>query len=324
MWDITLDDKLSEIIPKDRILRDEAMSEHTTFRTGGKAARFISVRDTKELTDLLELLGNLRIVYSDKGTGGDDTPSYYVIGNGSNLLVSDSGYDGLVIELGSRMICNPGVQYKISDDHMEACAGMLLGKLAAAACEAGLSGLEFAAGIPGSVGGAVVMNAGAYGGQMQDIVSTVTVYDEKEHKIVRLDSEAMEFSYRHSVIKDMPYIVMEAGFELKKGIREEIESRIKELNAKRREKQPLEYPSAGSTFKRPEGFYAGALIEESGLKGYAVGGAAVSDKHAGFVINRDRATSSDIYRLICEVREKVYAETGVRLEPEVIFLGRFQ
>lgn len=306
MWNITLDDKLDKLIPKDRILRDEPMYNHTTFKTGGKATRYVTVNDIDELTVLLTLLGENK-----------ETADYTVIGNGSNILVSDAGYEGLIIDTTGMN------EIRVDGDIISADVGVMLGKIAATALNNSLEGLEFASGIPGSLGGALCMNAGAYGGEMKDVVKTVTVYDCDTSEVITLDNEAMDFGYRHSVIKDKPYIALSATIGLHPGNHDEIEAKMKDYNGRRRDKQPLEYPSAGSTFKRPEGFYAGALIQESGLKGYSVGDAAVSDKHAGFVINKGKATSTDIYRLICEIREKVYADTGVRLEPEVIMLGEF-
>ncbi len=317
MWDNSLDSRLNKLIPEDRILRDEPMFLHTTFRAGGKAGRFITVNDTDELNSLLKMLGDAGASYSDNGTDAADKPTYYVIGNGSNLLVSDTGYDGLIIDTSGMN------DITVEGNTITAQAGVMLGKIANTALENDLTGLEFASGIPGTLGGAVCMNAGAYGGEMKDVITEVTVYDRDDQSIKILTCDEMDFGYRHSVIKDRAYIVLNAIIMLTNGRHEEISALMKDYNGRRREKQPLEYPSAGSTFKRPTGFYAGGLIEESGLKGYRVGGAEVSDKHAGFVINKDKATATDIYRLICEVREKVYADTGVRLEPEVVFLGEF-
>ncbi|MBR5359687.1 MAG: UDP-N-acetylmuramate dehydrogenase [Lachnospiraceae bacterium] len=304
MWDKTLDSKLYKLIPEERILRDEPMYNHTTFRTGGPAARFLSAGNKDELISVLQLLRDVNV-------------DHMIIGNGSNILVSDLGYDGLVIDTTGM------TETDIDGDSINAEAGVMLGRLASAALSHDLSGLEFASGIPGTLGGAVYMNAGAYGGEMKDVIDSVRIYDTEADKEIVLYNKDMDFGYRHSIIKDRSYIMLSAKLKLHKGNHNEIEALMKDYNGRRRDKQPLEYPSAGSTFKRPEGFYAGALIEESGLKGYSVGDAAVSEKHAGFVINRGKASSADIHRLICEVREKVYADTGVRLEPEVVFLGEF-
>ncbi len=316
MWDNSLDSKLNKLILKGHILKDEPMFSHTTFRAGGRAGLFVSVNDTDELIALLDVLKDAGAVYSAKGDE-TESPSYYVIGNGSNILVSDDGYDGLIIDTSAMN------NITLNGDTILADAGTMLGRIASVALENNLSGFEFASGIPGTIGGAVCMNAGAYGGEMKDVILKVTVYDRESGNIHTLSCDDMDFSYRHSVIKDRPYIVLSAVIGLSEGRHEDIEALMKDYNGRRRDKQPLEYPSAGSTFKRPEGFYAGGLIEECSLKGYGIGGAEVSKKHAGFIINKDKATATDIYRLICEVREKVYADTGVRLEPEVVFVGEF-
>lgn len=317
MWDNITDSKLTELIPEDRVLKDEPMYIHTTFRVGGRASRYLTVNDPDELAALIRILDQTGAVYSAKPDGQSKDICYYVIGNGSNILVSDEGYDGLMIDTSGM----DGI--RAEGDLLTAQAGVMLGRLASAALDHNLKGLEFASGIPGTLGGAVYMNAGAYGGEMKDVIESVTVYDRESGSVQTLSNEEMDFSYRHSVVKDRPYTVLSAAVRLSPGDHDEIEALMKDLNGRRREKQPLDHPSAGSTFKRPVGFYAGGLIEECGLKGYTVGGAAVSDKHAGFVINKGGATAANIYRLICEVREKVYADTGVRLEPEVVFVGEF-
>ncbi len=305
MWNESADKILNELIPKDRILRDEPMYKHTTFKAGGPAGRFVSVAGSDELVSILD------------GFGGRDE-DIFILGHGSNLLVSDRGYDGLVLELGRQTArCEVDGSVIISD------AGTMLMQLATTARDNALSGLEFAGGIPGTLGGAVYMNAGAYGGEMSDVITSVKVYDRSDGTVKDIDNKAMDFSYRHSVIKDSSLVVISAKLSLSEGDREEIDGLMKDYNSRRREKQPFEYASAGSTFKRPEGYYAGALIEQSGLKGYSVGDAQVSEKHAGFVINRGNASATDIYRLIMQVSEKVYETTGVRLEPEVGFLGDF-
>ena len=239
-------------------------------------------------------------------------------GKNSNILVSDSGLEGLCIEIGSGFS-----KINIEGEHIIAEAGAYLSLVAKEAMLGCLTGFEFAAGIPGSVGGAMVMNAGAYGNEMKDIVHKVTVFDLDSKKILELSNSDMEFGYRSSIVKNRNYVVLSAEFCLSKGDEKSIKDKMNDLAVRRREKQPLEYPSAGSTFKRPIGFFAGKLIEESGLKGYSVGGAQVSEKHAGFVINKNNAQAIDIYRLICEVKEKVFADSGVRLETEVILLGDF-
>lgn len=305
MWDLSLDKELMNIIPEERFFRDESMYKHTTFRVGGPASRYVSVSTEEELVGLMKMCE----------THGVE-PLF--IGNGSNLLVSDNGLDGLVIELGHDM-----KDIAVSDEEVVASAGALLSMVASQAYKHELTGLEFAAGIPGTIGGAMVMNAGAYGGEMKDVVKSVRVYNPSTGQVENIAGEDMEFSYRHSIVREKKLVVLAVTLKLKRGNSDDIKNVMDELAAKRRDKQPLEYPSAGSTFKRPEGFFAGKLIQDSGLMGYSVGGAQVSEKHAGFVVNKDSATALDIYRLIREVQEQVYADTGVRLEPEVIMLGQF-
>lgn len=288
----------------DNVIFDEPMSRHTTFKVGGVADAYVEVMSKEELINLLDYLTDT------------DVP-YYIVGNGSNLLVADDGFRGVIIATEHMR----GVE--VTGNRITCEAGCLLSVLANTAYKNALTGLEFAQGIPGTVGGAMVMNAGAYGGEMSRVVESVTVYDIDRHKVIVLKNTDMEFSYRHSVISGSNLIVLSAVFLVEKGESALIKDKMDDFSSRRRDKQPLEYPSAGSTFKRPEGFFAGALIEESGLKGYSVGGAQVSEKHAGFVINKSNATASDVYNLICEVREKVFADSGVRLEPEVIMLGKF-
>ena len=297
-------EKLAEILPEERIRTDEPMKMHTTFRVGGPADYFLMPESPEEVQELVRLCKK------------EEVP-FYVIGNGSNLLVGDKGIRGLVIEMVSRED-----EFSIDGETMTVGAGMLLSKAAHLAAGAGLSGMEFAAGIPGSIGGAVVMNAGAYGGEMKDILRTVTVLDGAGRE-KRLPAEELELGYRKSCILKNGYLVTEAVVGLKKDDREKIRARMEELRQKRIEKQPLEYPSAGSTFKRPEGYFAGKLIMDAGLRGYRVGGAQISEKHCGFVINTGNATASDIRRLMQEVSDEVERQFGVRLEPEVKLLGEF-
>lgn len=242
---------------------------------------------------------------------------YFILGNGSNLLVSDEGYRGVVIQ----MYKNLGA-VQVEETFIRAQAGALLSGIAAAAREASLTGFEFAAGIPGTLGGAVVMNAGAYGGEMRDVLKEAMILT-KDGTIKRLLSEDLEMGYRTSVVKRLEYIVLEAVISLEKGDQTAISERMRELARQRISKQPLEYPSAGSTFKRPEGYFAGKLIMDAGLRGYQVGGAQVSEKHCGFVINAGNATAQDVYRLMQDVQERVMDKFGVQLEPEVKFLGNF-
>ena len=294
-------DELKKIVPASNVLTDEYMKDHTTFRIGGAADIFVTAKTTGEATDIVRLLL------------ARDFP-YTVIGNGSNLLVSDRGYRGCIVCMGSDKIT-------VDDTKITAGAGALLSKIAKAAYDNSLTGLEFASGIPGSLGGAVVMNAGAYGGEMKDVIKEVTLFDTETMDVVTLNTEDMDFGYRTSVVKKKPYIVLEAKMELVPGDPAKIKERTDELAAARRAKQPLEYPSAGSTFKRPEGYFAGKLIEDAGLKGFTLGGAMVSDKHSGFVINRGGATAEDVMELIRTVRKTVYDKFGVMLEPEVVMLG---
>ena len=292
------------IVPEERLLFQEPMSRHTTFRVGGEAECIVMVETQEELSQLIPYLSR----------SGQE---YFVLGNGSNLLVGDKGYQGVILKLGKRM-----QQILVDGNHIVAGAGALLSQVSVAARDAGLSGLEFAAGIPGTIGGAIVMNAGAYDGEMKQVVKTVRVMD-KEGEILTLDNDTMEFGYRTSIIKDRPFIVLGVIMELTAGEKEQIGARMEELMALRKSKQPLEYPSAGSTFKRPEGYYAGKLIMDAGLRGYRIGGAQVSEKHCGFVINAGGASAADVKEVIEEVQERVKDRFHVRLEPEVIFLGDF-
>lgn len=292
------------IVPEERLLFHEPMDRHTTFRVGGEAECMAVVETQEELSRLISYLGRIE-------------QEYFVLGNGSNLLVGDKGYRGIVVKLGQGLSA-----VRVENDHIAAGAGALLSKVASVAREADLSGLEFAAGIPGSIGGAIVMNAGAYGGEMKQIVQMVRVMD-KEGEILTLDNDTMEFGYRTSIIRDRPFIVLGVVLKLTPGNKEEISARMEELMKQRKSKQPLEYPSAGSTFKRPEGYYAGKLIMDAGLRGYRIGGAQVSEKHCGFVINAGGASAADIREVIEEVQERVRDRFHVRLEPEVIFLGDF-
>lgn len=293
---------IKEIVDESRILLDEPLSRHTTFRVGGPCDIFVSINNEKEAEALIRLLSM------------NDTP-YFIIGNGSNLLVSDDGFRGVVIELGKNFS-----EVTIDGERITVSAGALLVKVANEAYKAELTGLEFASGIPGTIGGGIYMNAGAYGGELKDVVKYVTVLNMKTGEISDKTSEEMRFSYRHSLAKEEPLLVLKVVLELKKGNANLIKSRMDELKEQRTTKQPLEYPSAGSTFKRPEGYFAGKLIEDAGLKGYTVGGAQVSTKHSGFVINTGNATASDIFTLISDVQKTVEEKFGVFLETEVCVL----
>ena len=295
-------DKLNNVIAKDSILIDEPMSRHTTFRVGGPADFFVTPKAKEEVRDVIRICKEAGM-------------PYYIIGNGSNLLVSDAGYRGVIVQIYKEMN-----EVKVEGDLVKAQAGALLSGIAAKALGAELSGFEFASGIPGTIGGACVMNAGAYGGEMKDVLEFVTVLTG-EGKIIELGRNELELGYRTSVIAKKGYIVLGAVLKLERGDGEKSKTYMDELKEKRVTKQPLEYPSAGSTFKRPEGYFAGKLIEDAGLRGFQVGGAQVSEKHCGFVINRDHATAADIMELMRQVQIRVKENSGVDLEPEVKRLG---
>lgn len=295
--------ELQKIIEASDIHEMEPMKQHTTFKVGGPADVFV----TPNLAQLPEVVALCR----------KHGMPYYILGNGSNLLVGDKGIRGVVIAITNRMseiICE--------DEHIMAQAGATLGQIASKAAEAGLAGMEFAAGIPGTVGGAVVMNAGAYGGEMKDIIESALVLDADGNQLT-LAVEELELAYRHSCIIAKGYIVLKVNLHLTKGDKTEIRAKMAELRDQRLSKQPLEYPSAGSTFKRPEGYFAGKLIMDAGLRGYQVGGAQVAEKHCGFVINKENATAADIITLMQDVSDKVETQFGVKLEPEVKMLGEF-
>lgn len=297
----SLENRLKLIAGDSNVRCDEPMSSHCTFRAGGTAKYYVIPDEYTKVRDVLRLCVEENI-------------PYYVIGNGSNLLVQDDGFDGVIIEIDSAL-----AKIEINGNEIFAKAGAKLSKIAVKALNESLTGFEFAHGIPGNLGGAVTMNAGAYGGEMKDVLKWVKVLDNNG-EMKTLKAEELELGYRTSIIVKEKMIVLEACIELHEGNRDEIEMHMKELMAKRKEKQPLEYPSAGSTFKRPEGYFAGKLIQDAGLKGYRVGGAMVSEKHSGFVINYDNATATDIINLMKDVRKKVYEEFQVTLEPEVKIL----
>lgn len=295
--------RLKALLTDERVLVNEKLDRHTTFKVGGPCKALLSVETTEELNAVLRLLTE----------EGED---FFILGNGSNLLVSDEGYDGYVIKLAGDFL-----SVRLEGDCIVAGAGVLLSKVCTFARDNGLSGLEFAYGIPGTVGGAMVMNAGAYGGEMKDVTESVSLLFNGE--IVTRSVEEMQFGYRDSIIKHDDYIALETRFKLKKGSTEEIVAAMNDYMDRRRSKQPLEFPSAGSTFKRPEGAFAGKLIEDSGLKGFRVGGASVSVKHAGFVVNDQNGTAADIDELMKRVADKVKKDSGFVLEPEVIRIGKF-
>lgn len=294
--------RLRAIVGEENVLVDEPMSEHTTFKVGGPADLYVIPDDSEEIRDVLREC-------EESGV------PHFVLGYGSDLLVSDEGYRGVIIALGDDLV---GVT--VEDDEMTCEAGVGLKEASEMACELGLSGLEFACGIPGSVGGACYMNAGAYGGCMADVLKCVRVL-RADGTQDTLDVDELDLGYRHSRIADEGMIVLSATFDLHHGNPEKIRETMDELTRQREEKQPLDLPSAGSTFKRPEGFFVGKLVTDAGLRGYQSGGAAVSKKHAGFVVNVDHANAADVHAVIEHVQDEVERQFGVRLEPEIRFLG---
>ena len=291
---------LRERLPGLELLTDEPMSRHTTFRVGGPAALMALPRTEEELVEAVAIAREM-----------DVKPLF--VGNGSNLLVDDGGLEAFVIKTGGISAC------RVEGTTVTAGCGASLAFVASEAAKHGLTGLEFAHGIPGTLGGAVCMNAGAYGGEMVQVITSVRALDE-EGRVRELPAEECAFRYRHSLFSDSSWLVLSAAMELPPGDEGEIRAKMSELMEKRREKQPLDYPSAGSTFKRPEGCFAAALIDGCGLKGTSVGGAQVSPKHAGFVVNTGGATCRDVLELMRLVRDRVYEETDVTLEPEVKYL----
>ncbi len=296
-------EKLAAIVSPEQMAVDEPMSKHTTFRIGGNAEVFVSPK-INQIAAVLTLAKEEEVPVT-------------IIGNGSNLLVGDKGVKGLVLSFGKEA---EGIV--LEENTLKVGAGTMLSKVANEAAKNSLTGLEFAAGIPGTLGGAIVMNAGAYGGEMKDVVVSVSVLTP-EGEVKELSKEEMDFAYRHSCVPKKGYIVLEAVLKLTPGDEMQIREIMTDLKNRRVEKQPLEYPSAGSTFKRPEGYFAGKLIEDAGLRGYTVGDAQVSEKHCGFVINKGKATAADVCNLIQDVKQKVYDKFQVELEPEVKMIGEF-
>ena len=294
--------KLKNVITKGTVLTEEPMRMHTSFQIGGPAEIFVQPATGAEVCQAIRLAKEEQI-------------PFFVVGNGSNLLVSDDGFRGMIVQIGRNL-----QEISVEDNVIYAQAGALLSRVSKTALEHGLTGMEFAAGIPGSLGGAVAMNAGAYGGEMKDILTDVEVLTP-DGEIKTLSLEELDLSYRHSCIFEKDYIVLSVHLQLEQGDKTVIRNRMDELARARREKQPLEYPSAGSTFKRPEGYFAGALIQDAGLKGYTVGGAQVSEKHSGFVVNRGGATAEEVLFLIKQVQKKVKSRFGVTMEPEVRMVG---
>jgi UDP-N-acetylmuramate dehydrogenase len=294
-------DKFKEVLGFDAVLENEPMSKHTTFRIGGAADIFVTPDSIEKIKSAIAL-------------ANENSLPYYIVGNGSNLLVKDNGYRGVIIQLYNRFNA-----VEVDGEYINAQCGVLLSGISKTALNNSLTGLEFASGIPGTLGGAVCMNAGAYGGEMKRIVESVTVL--KDGEIKTLSNEECDFGYRHSRIMSEKMIVLEVKLKLEKGNADDIKAKMDELSVQRISKQPLEYPSAGSTFKRPEGYFAGKLIDDSGLRGYSVGGAQVSEKHCGFVVNKGGATAKDVITLMKNVNDIVKERFGVGLEPEVRIIG---
>lgn len=297
-------DGLCQAAGREQVLVDERMDRHTTFRIGGPADFFVIPETIEQLAQTVRICREQKV-------------PFYILGNGSNLLVGDKGYRGVIIQVYKNLNA-----VHTDGQVISAQAGAMLSVIAKQALAHGLAGFEFASGIPGTLGGAVVMNAGAYGGEMKDIIRKVTVLTP-EGKIQTIPGDQMEFGYRTSIVEKKSLIVLSAVIELENGNSEEIRSRMEELKRKRTSRQPLELPSAGSTFKRPQGYFAGKLIMDAGLQGFTVGGAQVSEKHCGFVVNRGGASAADVRELMRQVTEKVQERFGVTLEPEVKMLGEF-
>ena len=294
--------ELYKIVGEQNVRVDEPMSKHTTFRIGGPAQLFVTPQTTEELGQVVLSCNAYKI-------------PFFMLGHGSNLLVSDDGMQGVVIQLYRNFS-----DFSIEGTMVRAQAGVMLHMLGNAVRDAGLTGFEFAAGIPGTLGGAIMMNAGAYGGEMKDIVAKVQLMDANGN-LLEKTGEEMEFGYRHSIVEEKGYIVLGATLALQQGDKEAVAAKMEELATARKTKQPLEFPSAGSTFKRPEGYFAGKLIMDAGLQGYSVGGAQVSEKHCGFVINKGGATAADVMQLIQDIRQTVYDKFQVQLEPEIKLTG---
>ncbi len=286
-------------------LEQEMLSGHTTFRIGGPAKFYLITEKEEEVWEAIQFAEEKQL-------------PYYLLGRGSNVLFSDAGYEGVVIEIGKGL---ESIEIK-RDGTVTAQAGISLSTMAAKLAQADLAGFEFAGGIPGTLGGAITMNAGAYGGEIKDVIVSAKVLT-KQGDIITLSKEDLALGYRTSIIQKESYIVLEGTFQFEKGQCQKIQETMRELNQRRRDKQPLEYPSAGSTFKRPEGYFAGKLIEDAGLRGYRVGDAQVSEKHCGFVVNVGKATASEVSQLMVDVQKKVKDMFGVDLEPEVRMVGKF-
>ncbi len=298
-------DELCKAASKENIILNEPMSRHTSFHIGGPARYFVTPSDKDELCRIIDCCRK-------------NKANYFILGNGSNLLVSDKGYDGVIINTSKSLGA-----ISVQEDMIYADAGVLLSKISSAALANELTGFEFASGIPGTLGGAIVMNAGAYGGEMKDVVVSVNAYDPNTNSIVTMLPCELKFGYRTSAFKELDHVVLDVCLKLKNGDPLEIKNKIDELKAMRTSKQPLNYPSAGSAFKRPKDNFAGKLIMDAGLSGFSIGDAAVSKKHCGFFVNLGNATASDMKKLFDEVIRTVDEKFNVLLEPEVCFLGEF-
>lgn len=299
-----INQKLKAILSERNIVRNEPLAKHTTFKIGGPAEYFVTPENKDQLKLVIQVCKESNI-------------PYYIIGKGSNLLVGDKGYKGVIIQIYKNF-----KNIEFDNNIVTAGAGVMLSRLAREAAEHNLAGLQGESGIPGTLGGAVAMNAGAYGYEIRDYILSATVLNP-EGELITLNKEELELGYRTSIVQKNSYIVVEAAFELPIGEKETILAEIAEFDRKRAEKQPLEYPSAGSTFKRPEGYFAGKLIMDAGLRGYRVGDIMVSEKHCGFVVNVGNGTASEVRQLINDVQRIIYEKNQVKLEPEVRFLGEF-
>jgi len=296
-------DELTSRIDKNRMILNAPMKEYTSFKAGGNAALLVQPENAEELSYALKVISEHEV-------------KHLVTGNGSNLLVKDTGYQGVILRIGE-----PFQEINVIGDRIEAGAGVLLSAAAREACKASLTGFEFAAGIPGTIGGAVFMNAGAYDGEISQIIESAEILSKDGSRIFTLNKEELELSYRHSILQRTGDVLLKAAFLLEKGDQEKINARMRELSARRIEKQPLSYPSAGSFFKRPHNHFAGKLIQDAGLSGLTLGGAQVSPLHAGFIINIGGATATDIIDLMEIIRNTVFEEFGILLEPEVRIIG---
>lgn len=293
--------ELNNILGSENVALDEPMKNHTSFRVGGPADILVTPKNYDEIVKVIKLCNEKNL-------------SYYIVGRGSNLLVKDGGFRGIIIKLTALN------DIKVAGERIIVQCGADLSSVSDAALKHSLTGFEFACGIPGTVGGAVTMNAGAYNGEISQVIESALVVDKKGN-LITLSGEELELGYRMSAVQRYDYTVLEAVFKLKKGEYDKIKGRVEELTRRREEKQPLEYPSAGSTFKRPVGYFTGQLIEGSSLKGYAIGDAQISEKHAGFIINRGNATAKDVLNLIAYVQKTIKERYNVELHPEVRIIG---